>query len=225
MRVITRVEWIAMIAENTFEVVLHISDQNFKFKAGQYITVTLPNLKQLPIREQFRDFSIASSPNYLPRLSISFRKSESAFKKELLQMKKGDEVIIEGPSGIFTLPDIYEKPIVFIAGGIGIDPFMSMLEFATENNLPHKITVLYCNRSHESAAYLEKLDSLSKQNPLIKIVRIFGPLEEKHIADLPSQNPLWYIAGPPGMVETARAILLKLGIIETDIKTEEFTGY
>lgn len=225
MQLTAKVEKIIPVAENTFEVVFHIPNPEFKFKAGQYISVTLPTLKNLPMKEQFRDFSIASSPHKLPKLAISFRASESIFKKTLLKMSPGDEVLITGPSGVFTLPDNFEKSLVFIAGGIGIDPFLSMLEFATKNKLEAKITLIYCNKSPASAPYLIELEDITRENSNIKIIKKFGLLEEDDIKVINSQDSLWYVAGPPGMVHAARTILTKLGIMDNDIKTEEFTGY
>lgn len=224
MKLTAKIGLIKEIAQNTAGVDFELP-KKFSFKAGQYVSVTLPSLKDLEIREQFRDFSIASSPNELPRLSISFRISESIFKKTLLGMSPGDEVVIDGPAGIFTLPDKTERPLVFIAGGIGIDPFRSMLKFVTEENLPYRITLAYFNRDSESAAYLAELKAISEKNPMIKMVNFFGPLEERHISGLASSGAIWYIAGPPGMVRAARGILEKIGIMETDIKTEEFSGY
>lgn len=225
MQLTAKVEKIAPIAENTFEVIFSISNPEFKFKAGQYISVTLPKLKNLPTREQFRDFSIASSPHKLPKLAISFRASESVFKKTLLNMMPGEELLITGPGGVFTLPDAFDRSLVFIAGGIGIDPFLSMLEFATLHKLPLKITLVYLNRNLESAPYLIELDDIINNNPNIKMIKKFGLLEEDDIKNLNSQGAYWYVAGPPGMVHAARTILAKLGIMDNDIKTEEFTGY
>ena len=225
MKLTAKIEAIKIIAKNTAEVDFLVPAGEFNFRAGQYVSVTLPSLKNLELREQFRDFSIASSPTELPRLSISFRVSESVFKQTLLAMGIGDEIIIEGPAGVFTLPESGEKPLVFIAGGIGIDPFRSMLKFVTEKNLPYKITLLYFNRSAESAAYLAELETLSQKNPSLKIVNVLGPLEEKHISDLMAPEAIWYIAGPPGMVHAAREVLTKNGIMDINIKTEEFSGY
>lgn len=225
MKLTAKVESIIQIAENTFEVTFDTDNSGFRFKAGEYITVTLPNLQNLEAKEQFRDFSVASSPNKLPLLSIIFRKSESAFKKEILNLNKGSEVIIEGPSGIFTLPDDAKRPLVFIAGGVGVAPFFSMLNFISETNLTCRISLIYCNRGPESSAYLADIEDLSDRTPAIRLVKVFGPLEERHFSSLIPQNPIWYIAGPPGMVKTARNILVKSGIIDNDIKTEEFSGY
>lgn len=213
------------IAENTFEAVFTIPNPEFKFRAGQYVSVTLPRLKDLPVREQFRDFSIASSPDRLPQLAISFRASESLFKKTLITMKPGDSVLISGPSGIFTLPEDSSRTLAFIAGGIGIDPFFSMIQFVAEHKLPHRITLIYCNRSAASAAYLADLENVVKEYPNIRMVTKFGPLEEKDIREVMAPGSLWYVAGPPGMVHAARVILNKTGIIDSDIKTEEFSGY
>lgn len=223
MKLIAKVESIKLVADNTFEAAFYID--GFNFKAGQYVTVTLPNLKNLETREQFRDFSVVSSPNELPLLRIVMRKSETAFRQELFGMKNGEEIVLEGPAGIFTLPNDFERSIVFIAGGVGISPFLSMMKFITDNKMPYSITLAYFNRSIGSSAYLPELDTILENNPRLRVIKILGLLEEKYIVPLINQNPLWYIAGPPGMVKAGREILTKLGIIDNDIKTEEFSGY
>ena len=225
MKLTAKVESTKLVAENTYETTFYIPDTKFNFEAGQYITVTLPNLKHLEVREQFRDFSVASSPNKLPYLSIVFRGSGSAFKKDLLGLVKGSEVIVEGPAGIFTLPQDFKRQLVFIAGGVGIAPFHSIIGFISENKLPYEITLIYCNRSTESSAYLADLEETSKQIPSVTLIKVFGLLEEKNIVKLTNQNQIWYIAGPSGMVKTARKILEGLDIMDINIRTEEFTGY
>ena len=225
MKLTAKVETTKLVALNTFETTFYIPHPEFNFKTGQYVTITLPNLKDLEVREQFRDFSVASSPDKLPYLSIVFRRSDSAFKKDLLGLPKGSEVVIEGPAGIFTLPEDFRRQLVFIAGGVGIAPFHSIIGLISENKLPYTLTLIYCNKSPENSAYLAELEEISEKNPLITLIEVFGPLEEKHITQLSHLNQIWYIAGPSGMVKTAREILIKLGIMDIDIKTEEFTGY
>jgi len=212
------------IGLNTGEAIF-VMPKDFSFRAGEYVSITLPQLKNLETREQFRDFSIASSPNVLPNLAIIFRKSESAFKRTLLSMKLGESILVDGPKGIFTLPDSAQRPLVFVAGGVGLAPFFSMLNFIAEKKLEYRVSLINCNRTEESAVYLRELESLAQANPALKIINVFGLLEEKHLVPLNVGNPIWYVAGPPGMVKEARDTFLRLGIIEEDIKTEEFSGY
>ena len=82
---------------------------------------------------------------------------DTAFKRVLKTIPLESEVYIEGPYGSVILHSDYTKPTVFIAGGIGITPFMSMIRYATKENLPHKIFLFYSNRRPEDSAYLEEL--------------------------------------------------------------------
>ena len=100
-----------------------------------------------------------------------------------------------------------------------------MMKFFYENKAAYKITLVYSNSDLKRAAYLSELEDLLTQNSAMKLIKIFGPLEAKDMIRLIDQNPLWYIAGPSGMVKTARHILMDADIIDRDIKTEEFTGY
>src|SRR5919199_2901154 len=134
------------VTPDVTELTLDISKTEFRFKAGQYATITLPNTTDQPITSQFHDFSIVSSPNNYKELKVAFRNSASFFKTTLLTMPLNESVILEGPSGNFILPEATEKPIVCIAGGIGITPFMSMLSAMIELKQPYQVTLFYSNR-------------------------------------------------------------------------------
>lgn len=217
-----------IIADNTVEVVFDVSKRTFNFTAGQYITVTVHGLEALDIREQFRDFSIASSPDRPEKISIAFRVSQSRFKQSLLDARIGAPVTISGPKGIFTIPETAEKPIIFIAGGIGITPFLSMLRIAKASGL-YRITLFYYNGNKESAAYRKELESVAKQNDAFDFCPVYGYFDgneiKKYIVKHAGSDFLFYIAGPPGMVASARWFLDTNGIQDKNIKTEEFSGY
>lgn len=205
-----------LVAANTMEVYFGVPD-SFSFEAGQYISVTLPALEGLAPREQFRDFSISSPPGLKGRVRVTFRVSDSIFKKTLLETP-GPKVVLEGPAGIFTLPTDTKQPVIAIAGGIGITPFISM---ASENRDAFELT--YFNNSPESAPYLPELRQLLGQ----KLHEYYALPDANHLQTLHSANPnaLWYVAGPPPMVENIRQLLKTLMIDDTMIRTEEFSGY
>ena len=212
------------VAENTYEVTFNFNDKNFDFAAGEYVTITLFSLGELPTREQYRDFSILSSPTELPLLAIAIRNSSSHFKKTLLALPIGNPVILEGPKGIFTLPNTTATPLIFVAGGIGITPFMSMIRFLTNKKIPYEITLFYYNRNRDTAAYLTELE---EYRSFVRLVLVFGLITEENFS--PDRHALLtsliYIAGPPGMVKETRKILSQLQVNEKQIRTEEFTGY
>lgn len=218
---------IRTIAANTAEVTFYISGTPFSFVAGQYVTVIISGPEEAAVKERTHDFSIASSPVHTDRLSIAMRISESRFKRTLLSLPLGTRVTLEGPKGIFTLPNTEQGPLVFIAGGIGITPFSSMVRFSSESCLGYNITLLYFNASQESEVYGQELRLIAEKNNQFVLHEIVGLFSEKYIIryvkDFPSM--IWYVAGPPGMVALVRQALIKLGVLDTCIRTEEFTGY
>lgn len=215
------------VAHETEEVSFDITKVKFPFRAGQYIQMRIPKLLHNDDRGASRVFTIASSPNNKKELSFAFRNSGSGFKKTLLEMPIGSHVEIEGPSGFFTLPQNTSAPVVFIAGGIGITPYISMIRFATENKLSNNIILLYSNANEESAAYLEELTKIDKENPNFSLVNKFGRMDaefiQKSVENL--DDKIWYIVGPPPMVTAIRDTLSKLGIDSGKIRFEDFYGY
>lgn len=139
----------------------------------------------------------------------------------------GALVAIEGPHGFFTLPKNHSSPIIFVAGGIGITPCLSMIRFAAEEKLAYRITLLYANRNKESAAYLDTLASLEKQNSHFTMKSKFGFMDTDFLKPVAKGSPdaTWYIVGPPLMVVNTKETLLRLGVDKGRIYIEEFIGY
>jgi len=215
------------IADKTNEVSFGLSDKEFIFIAGQYIQMGLPELLYPDPKGASRTFSIASSFNDKEKISITFRDSGSGFKRTLMELSLGTLIDIEGPFGFFTLPRNVSQPIIFIAGGIGITPCISMIRFADEENRSGLITLLYANRDKESAAYLDELEAIAVRNPRFVLKNKFGRIDADFIRDSVKNlnEPIWYIVGPPPMVAAMRDLLFRLGIDEGKIRFEEFTGY
>ena len=216
-----------IIAEKTSEVSFSLRGKEFEFLAGQYIRVSVPKLLFSDPKGPSRIFSIASSPNDKNKISIAFRDSDSGFKRTLMELPVSSLVDIEGPFGYFTLPKDTSRPLVFIAGGIGITPFLSMIRFVIEQKLAHQITLLYANRNAESAAYLGELTIIAKRNPRFLLKSLFERIDADFIRRTVKNldEPAWYIVGLPAMVADTRNLLLRLGVSETKIYFEDFTGY
>lgn len=216
-----------LIAENTMELTFLASDPSFSFKAGEYVSIEIPSLSGASVPDRCHDFSIASSPSNPKEISIAFRVSQSIFKTALLALPLGGMVNIDGPKGVFTLPNDTVVPIMFVAGGIGITPLLSMIRFATEISSSQRIILLYCNSRKETVAYHEELISLEKQNTKFTLQEAFGVPDDKLFEPYlkTMTNALWYIVGAPAMVKTVQQILSKSGIIDTQIRIEEFSGY
>ncbi|MEK7579703.1 MAG: FAD-dependent oxidoreductase [Patescibacteria group bacterium] len=205
------------VAENTLVFFLE-KPKNFKFVPGQFITLYLKN-------NLAHDFSIASSPKE-KELIIATRMRDSSFKKLLGKIKVGDKIKIEGSSGQFILHKNKKNPAVFLAGGIGITPFRSMIK-----NFPNrKITLFYSNRKTEDAAFLDELKELENKN--LKLVATMTKEKGKHInPKMIKENVkdwrrvIYYAVGSTGFVQFIADMLAKMKIKSENIKTENFSGY
>jgi ferredoxin-NADP reductase len=212
----------------------------FQFKAGQYVDVSLINPPETDSEGMVRSFSIASAP-YEGQLLLVTRMRKSAFKRVLAILPLGMKLKLEGPMGSFTLHKNRVKAAVFLAGGIGITPFLSMLREAAEERLPQRLYLFYSNRHPKDAAFLKDLEILSKVNANFVFIPSMSE-EEKSSLDWPNERgfidremllrhmdglkgPIYYVAGPPAMVAAMREMLTHAGVEEDDIRTEEFGGY
>jgi ferredoxin-NADP reductase len=227
------------IAERTMAFKLE-KPAGFQFKAGQYADITLLNPPQMDSQGAVRTFSIASAP-YEDHLLFATRMRDTAFKRVFATVPLGTEVQVEGPMGSFTLHKNPSKPALFLAGGIGITPFRGMLRQAAKEKLPHKLYLFYSNRRPEVAAFLDELRDLSQSNTHLLFVPSMSEMERskvdwngergfinremlaKHLPSL--DGPIYYVAGPPAMVAAMREMLMKAGVDEDDLRTEEFGGY
>ena len=214
------------VAKDTIEVSFNRPD-GFYFRAGQYIQLGVPQLLYPDPEGSSRVMSIASSPLSHEEICVAFRDTGSGFKNTLKALNIGAPAIIEGPYGFFTLSEKPSCPIVFIAGGIGVTPYLSMLQYAAATKLDVTITLLYANSSNESAAYIKELQELSRHSNTIKLKSTIGRVDEHFLVNNVT-NPyscVWYISGPLSMVAAVRNLLFLLGIDEGQICFEEFTGY
>ena len=214
---------------------------DFVFKAGQYIDLTLMGSEPQfgPSNGLTHTFSIASSPCD-EELVVTTRMRNTVFKRAISTLPIGTRARIEGPMGSFTLHNNTARPAVFLAGGIGIAPFLSMLSHATEQKLRHSIVLFYANRHLQDAAFIETLWKLERDNPRFRFVPTLTRAADNngwkgktghiglqmlfaHVGIL--RGPIYYIAGPPTMVAATRRTLSVVGVDEDDIRTEEFAGY
>ncbi len=212
----------------------------FAFRAGQSIDMTLLNPPETDEEGNTRAFSLASAP-FDDDLMIATRLRNTAFKRTLRTAALGLQVKIEGPSGSFVLHRKADKAAVFIAGGIGITPFLSMIRQATHDRALHQMFLFYSNRRPEDTPFLDLLSETTTQNPNFHFISTMTEMsksqrkwtgetgfinKEMLFRYLPSlQGPIYYVAGPPAMVAAMRRVLTDAGVDEDDIRTEEFSGY
>ena len=210
------------------------------FQAGQYLDMTLLDPPQSDAEGNVRSFSIASAPHE-ETLMVATRMRDTAFKRMLKTMPFGTAVKIEGPSGDLILQNDSARAAVFLAGGIGITPFRSIVHWAAQKKLPQSVFLFYSNRRPEDAAFLAELQRLEKDNAKYKLIASMTEMEKSHQpwngeTGLINQemlarhlqnaaSPIYYIAGPPPMVKGLQEMLRKAKIKDDDIRAEEFAGY
>lgn len=213
---------------------------DFHFKPGQAIDLILPALADKDVQNGRHAFSIVSAP-FENRLTIATRMRDSPFKGALGSLAAGAHVQVEGPFGSLTLHNNRARPAVFIAGGIGITPFVSILRQAARDRLPQRFVLIYSNRRPEDAAFLAELQALERHMESFHLAAtmteishsrqswsggmgtIDGEVLKRATGDLSA--PIHYLAGPPKMVEAMRDLLNLAGTDEDDIRSEEFYGY
>ena len=213
---------------------------SFTFTAGQFIDVDLLNPTETDDEGNQRGFSI-SSPPHEDVIMVTTRLRNTAFKRVLKTMPLETEVRIEGPFGDLRLHNDVKRTAVFLAGGIGITPFRSILLDAAHRKLPQHIVLFYTNRRPEDAPFLSELQALEAQNANYKFIGTMTNMDnstaawqgERGFIDVEmldrylktTSSPIYYIAGPPIMVNALHTMLQKAGIDDDDIRTEEFAGY
>ena len=226
-----------VVAEGTMAFRLSKPD-GFVFKAGQAIRLELID-PPADAGQGSRTLSLVSAP-FEQELMLATRMRDSAFKRALKALPDGASIRIDGPFGDLTLGDT-GRPAVFIAGGIGITPFMSMLRQAAEDRSPQPLFLAYSNRRPEDSAFLDELQQLERQNQRFHLMATMTDMSKsarewsgetdfvdadmlkRFVGDLAA--PIYYIVGPPAMVEAMQWTLDGAGIAKDSIRTEEFYGY
>lgn len=208
----------------------------FQYKASQAIHLYL-DFENDP--DMYHPFSIASSPTEHFLLLTTRMRPDSIYKERLDWLKPGDRLTVLGPVGNFVLPQDSSRQVIFLGSGIGITPFRSIAKFATDKQLPHRIVLLYSNRTSEEIVYRKEWEHLQLQNPNLTVVytitrpeqskeewkgrvgRIDESLIREYVKD--TSNAIFYLAGPPSMVRGMVDLLRAMKIDR--IMLEVFHGY
>ena len=216
------------------------TDEPFYFKPGQYLEWTLGH-KKVDSRGNRRYFTIASSPTEKElRLGVKFYPKPSSFKKALAYMSEGDTIIASQLSGDFVLPRNKKKKLVFIAGGIGVTPFRSMIKYLIDTKQKRDIVLIYANKTEADIVYKD-IFNLATAAFNLKIVYVIDGLKDKtlkwtgrtgyvdakmiqdEIKDFRERT--FYISGPPSMVSGTEKVIRNLGLNDNHIKTDFFPGF
>lgn len=212
----------------------------FSFKPGQAIDLILLDPASPDVETLRHTFSIVAAP-FQGGLEIATRMRDSAYKRALRSLPVGATARIEGPSGSLVLHEDRARAAVFVAGGIGITPFMSIVRQATQDQLPQHLRLLYSNRRLEDAAFFEELQQLEQRNKNFRLVATMTnigkstqpwsgatvSIDSNFLKTSAGElvAPIYYVAGPPTMVEEMCDTLNAMGVADADICSEDFYGY
>ena len=212
----------------------------FRHQAGQSMLVTLVEPPETDGQGDSRTFTIASAPHE-PELMVATRMRDTAFKRVLKTAPPGAKIALDGPNGEMVLHGDPSRPAAFLAGGIGITPFLAMARHAASARLAHRLFLFYSNRRPEDAAFLSELRGLEKANPHYRLIAtmtepdksaqpwsgetgfIRREMLERCLPDLIA--PIYYFAGPPAMTMAMHRMLEECGLGEESMRSEEFYGY
>ncbi len=213
------------------------SAPQFRFLPGQFLEWSLNHLNP-DSRGTRRWFTIASSPQEpLIQLTTRFAEQSSSFKRALRNLTIGQTISAHGLEGDFVLPSDKTKALVFIAGGIGITPFRSMIQYLLESGEPRDITLFYA---------VQKETDLIFESVLFSAKEAFGL---KYVPVVSQASPTWsglkgridsstlkrecpditeaivFVSGPEPMVEDLSVILRSIGVPNASIRQDFFPGY
>lgn len=220
------------------------SVESFRFQPQEKVSFISGQFAQLIFDKQnknnaelnkYLSFSSSSERGYI---EFTKRLSQSLFSQALKNLKAGDEISVRGPLGSCIFKQEYRR-IGFLIGGIGITPVISIIEYIIQKNLNTDVYLLYSNRIEEEIAFKEELDYWQKANKNIRVSYlvsdcppkdkscIYGRIDKDLIlskVDFIGER-MFFIFGPPKMVEVMAGLCESAGCNKDNIKTENFIGY
>ena len=205
----------------------------FTYKPGQFFYVSLKQGE----RELSKHFSFSSSPTEHGFIEFTKRFTDHEYSMALRAAKVGDWARIDGPYGAFTFEGEYPK-IALLAGGIGVTPFISICQNATDKRLPSQITLFFGCRTDNDIPFRQELEAMAQANRYLKLhFVVMQPSSEWKGAtgiitadmiqkELPDyKDNIFYCCGPPGMVTVMEKLVDSIGLPKAQMKLEYFTGY
>ena len=227
-----------MLTPDTYDFVFTPSS-HFDYRPGQYMEWTLEHPKS-DDRGNRRYFTLASSPTESTlRLGIKFYSQSSSYKNTMLAMDQNTPIVAAQLAGDFTLPLDKKKKLVFIAGGIGITPFRSMIKYLVDKQESRDIVLFYANKSASEIVYQDVFSAAIPYG--VKTIytlsdtqniptgwtgytgRIDSTMITKEVPDFYDRS--FYLSGPHTMVTAYIEILKDLGVSSSKIKTDFFPGF
>lgn len=220
----------------TVESFRFILTEKLNFIPGQFLEVVFDE-KNKNNKELNKYLSFSGSPER-EYIEVTKRLSNSSFSSRLKDLSIKDQVLIRAPLGTCVFKDDYKR-IGFLIGGIGITPVISIIEYIVNRKLDTDVILVYSNRTEAEIAFKPELDSWKSINKNLKVhylvsecqpqdrTCIYGTIDsdllKEKVRDL--SDRIFFIFGPPKMVEAMANLASDLGCIKDNIKTESFIGY
>jgi ferredoxin-NADP reductase len=205
--------------------------EGFDFTAGQFLPVRV----RAEGREHVRCYSISSSPEARGYLEISVRRIGLVSGTLHATLRPGSMLAIKHPAGAFTYPAGEDRPLVFIAGGVGITPLMSMARHAVAAEPMRPVTLLYSIRTEEDFAFRDEIQFLDRRHPQFRafVAVSEGPAGHGFFPGMLNESlfqttvpelahTTCMLCGPPPMRDALTAMLLDLGVPRPQIHYEIF---
>jgi ferredoxin-NADP reductase len=219
--------------------IFDLGGQELKYRPGQILNYELDALAFPDERGKSRHFTISSSPTEKGIVMFTTRIRGNGFKETLRQAPIGYELTCEAPEGEFVLRR-GERRLrhIFIAGGIGVTPYRSILRFSADTNKPLDAVMLYFNRSSPDIIFRQELENIARQMPSFTLFNVLTepeagwkgeqgkPDEEVLRKWFPDPDGLFFwVSGSPGMVGACRELLGVIGVKDQNIRIDRFMGY
>ncbi|MCM8781014.1 MAG: FAD-dependent oxidoreductase [Candidatus Omnitrophica bacterium] len=211
-------------------------EKKIDFIPGQFLKIIFDE-KDINNKDLNKYLSFSCSPG-LDYIEVTKRLSQSIFSQRLKDLSYNQFISIQAPLGTCVFRDEYKK-VAFLIGGIGITPVISIIEYIVIKNIDCDVYLFYSNRNEEEIAFKQELDNWRTGNKNIKIIytvtdakpvnpdcrfcRIDKELLMDNLADI--NERIFFIFGPPKMVEAMKVLVEDLGCPKDNLKTESFLGY
>ena len=209
------------------------NDAQMNFIAGQFCLVSQPDHEKF--NQLTRPFTFSSSPAEVNFFEMTIKKM-GEFTSAMFELNIDDRLQILGPRGeSLNFNESIQEDLVFLAGGSGITPFMSILQYWLAKKLSNKITLLYANRTDQDIIYKEQLNRIAKDHKKFRLIHILGTasseihgevgrisqkITERYVSE--PLEKIWYICGPPPMVEAMKDMLITMKIPKRNWRVEQW---
>ena len=225
-------------APDVISFVFDLLSQPITYQPGQFVFFELDELAFPDERGKRRHFTISSAPSEQGVIMFTTRLRGSGFKETLRHAPAGYELTVETPRGNFVVPEGKTRKHVFIAGGIGVTPYRSIMRNAVDSGSPLEALLLDFNRGLVDVSFRAEFEAIAAGMPSFRLVpvlsepepgwtgelgRLDASLLRRHVSDM--AGSLFWVSGPPPMVTSYMEVLDQLGVAPDAMRKDNFTGY